>query len=159
MKHPTRHKRGSSRKPSPGIRFRIDFHERCWLGIGKVTLLEAIARTGSLSQAARVIGMSYRRAWLLVDSMNADFDTPVVSATVGGSGGGGAQLTSFGLELIAAYRKLEARLMSLTAQHMSGAAGHVAGRHGRFPAGSSVPRRHLSRSLKKTAPAQRGLRR
>lgn len=148
-------------QPSPGIRFRIDFHDRCWLGIGKITLLEAIARTGSLSQAARVIGMSYRRAWLLIDSMNADFDTPVVSATVGGSGGGGAKLTPFGHELIRAYRKLEARLTSLAAQHMRGAAGHVAGTRGRSSGGGSVPRRHLSKSLKKTAPApaQRRLRR
>ncbi|MGH8200680.1 MAG: winged helix-turn-helix domain-containing protein [Steroidobacteraceae bacterium] len=83
----SRARRSPSRSsPSPGIRFRIDFHDRCSVGIGKITLLEAIARTGSLSQAARVIGMSYRRAWLLIDSMNADFDTPVISATVGGSG-------------------------------------------------------------------------
>ena len=116
-----------ARASSPGIRFRLDFHDRCSVGIGKITLLEAIARTGSLSQAARVIGMSYRRAWLLIDSMNAEFDTPVISATVGGSGGGGAQLTSFGRELIQAYRNLEARIAPLAREHMSGVVMHVVG--------------------------------
>jgi molybdate transport system regulatory protein len=110
---------------SPGIRFRVDFHDRCSVGIGKISLLEAIARTGSLSRAARDLGMSYRRAWLLIDSMNADFDTPVVSATVGGSGGGGAQLTSFGRELIQAYRNLEARIAPLAEEHMSEVVTHV----------------------------------
>src|SRR5215469_12541819 len=92
---------------SPEIRFRVDFYDRCSVGVGKVRLLEAIERSGSLSQAARDIGMSYRRAWLLIDSMNAEFDTPVISATVGGTGGGGAKLTTFGKELVQAYRRLE----------------------------------------------------
>lgn len=147
------------RSPSPGIRFRIDFHDRCSVGIGKITLLEAIARTGSLSQAARDIGMSYRRAWLLIDSMNTDFDTPVISATIGGSGGGGARLTSFGRELVRAYRKLEARLASLTAQHMSAIAGHVARSHGRPSTGGAALRGRLSRPLKPTASGQRDFRR
>ncbi|HUA22697.1 MAG TPA: LysR family transcriptional regulator [Steroidobacteraceae bacterium] len=123
------------RASSPGIRFRLDFHDRCSVGIGKVSLLEAIARTGSLSQAARDIGMSYRRAWLLIDSMHAEFDTPVINATVGGSGGGGAQLSSFGRKLIQAYRNLEARISPLALEHMSEVATHVAGsRRGARPA-------------------------
>lgn len=140
--------RPQSPASSPGIRFRVDFHDRCSVGIGKISLLEGIARTGSLSQAAREIGMSYRRAWLLVDSMKADFDTAVIRATVGGSGGGGAQLTSFGRELIEAYRKLEAGLASLAAEHMRGVATHVASRHDRSPAEGVPPRQRLSRSLK-----------
>jgi molybdate transport system regulatory protein len=116
-----------ARAGCPSIRFRLDFNDQCSVGIGKITLLEAIARTGSLSQAARDIGMSYRRAWLLIDSMNAEFDTPVINATVGGSGGGGAQLTSFGRELIQAYRNLETRIAPLTVEHMSAVAMHVAG--------------------------------
>jgi molybdate transport system regulatory protein len=124
---------------SPRIRFRVDFHDRCSVGIGKITLLEAIAHSGSLSQAARDIGMSYRRAWLLIDSMNSEFDTAVISATVGGSGGGGAQLTSFGRELIQAYRKLEDRVASLTIEHMREVVTHVAG-----PRSRSVRRQKLS---------------
>ena len=124
-----------ARASCPGIRFRLDFHDQCSVGIGKITLLEAIARTGSLSQAARDIGMSYRRAWLLIDSMNAEFDTRVISATVGGSGGGGAQLTSFGRKLIQAYRDLEARIALLAVEHMSEVVTHVAGpRRGARPA-------------------------
>lgn len=110
----------------PSIRFRLDFHDQCSVGIGKISLLEAIARTGSLSQAARAMGMSYRRAWLLIDSMNAEFDTRVISATVGGNGGGGAQLTPFGGELIRAYRNLEARIAPLAVKHMGEVATHVA---------------------------------
>lgn len=132
----------------PGIRFRVDFHDRCSVGIGKINLLEAIARSRSLSQAARAIGMSYRRAWLLIDSLNAQFDTAVTSATVGGSGGGGAQLTPFGRELVEAYRKLEERFASLTAQYMSGAAAHVTGPAPRAASGRGPQRQRLSRPLK-----------
>ena len=141
---------------SPGIRFRVDFREQCSVGIGKISLLEAIARTGSLSQAARAIGMSYRRAWLLVDSMNTDFDTGVINATAGGSGGGGAQLTSFGRELIRAYRELERRLESLTVEHMSGIDAHVAGADRRSPAGGAPLRGRLSRPVKQATPGRRG---
>jgi len=119
--------RTESAGTSPGIRFRVDFRDQCSVGIGKISLLEAIARTGSLSQAARDLGMSYRRAWLLVDSMNTEFDTRVTSAIVGGSGGGGAQLTAFGQELVQAYRRLETRLASLTIEHMSEVVTHVTG--------------------------------
>jgi molybdate transport system regulatory protein len=141
-----------------GIRFRLDFHDQCSVGIGKITLLEAIARTGSLSQAARDIGMSYRRAWLLIDSMNAEFDTPVINATVGGSGGGGTQLTSFGRELVAAYRNLEARIAPLAVEHMSDVVTHVAEQRSGTAAGASQPRGRLSKPLKHTGAPQRGVR-
>lgn len=143
---------------SPGIRFRVDFRDQCSVGIGKITLLEAIARTGSLSQAARDIGMSYRRAWLLIDSMNTDFDTAVTSATAGGSGGGGALLTPFGRELIQAYRELEGRLLSLTVEHMGKIDAHVARPHRRSPAGGAPPRGRLSRPVKPAASGRRGVR-
>ncbi|HVC29723.1 MAG TPA: hypothetical protein VND24_00960 [Steroidobacteraceae bacterium] len=110
-------------------------------------LLEAIERTGSLSRAARGLAMSYRRAWLLVDSMNCEFDTPVVSAAVGGSGGGGATLTPFGKALIAAYRALETRLAPLTADWMGKFAAHAVGRRSAAAALSS--RKTLARSLKR----------
>ncbi len=132
----------------PEIRFRVDFDDRCSVGIGKIRLLEAIERTGSLSQAARGIGMSYRRAWLLIDSMNGEFDTPVISATVGGSGGGGAKLTAFGRELIEAYRNLETRLASLTAEHMGKFAGHATAHRRRTVAGGIASRKSIARSLK-----------
>ncbi|MHB8813518.1 MAG: winged helix-turn-helix domain-containing protein [Steroidobacteraceae bacterium] len=137
---------------APEIRFRVDFDDRCSVGVGKIRLLEAIEHTGSLSQAARDIGMSYRRAWLLIGSMNAEFDTPVISATVGGSGGGGAKLTSFGRELIEAYRKLETRLVLLTANYMGKFAAHAIGRPRRSAAGGIPSRKTIAKSLKRGSP-------
>ncbi len=91
---------------APIIRFRIDFATHSWVGPGKIGLLEAIRDHGSLSQAARSIGMSYRRAWLLVESLNSYFREPVTRATTGGRGGGGATITEFGELLIKRYREL-----------------------------------------------------
>jgi molybdate transport system regulatory protein len=79
------------------------------LGPGKVDLLEAIARKGSISAAAREMDMSYRRAWLLVEAMNQMFARPLVVAAPGGARGGGAQVTEFGLEVAAAYRRIVQR--------------------------------------------------
>jgi molybdate transport system regulatory protein len=147
-----------ARASSPGIRFRLDFHDQCSVGIGKIILLEAIAHTGSLSQAARDIGMSYRRAWLLVDSMNAEFDQPVISATVGGSGGGGARLTPFGRELIQAYRDLEARIAPLAAEHMREVVTHVVALRSGAVSGGPQSRGRLARPLRRARAGKRGVR-
>lgn len=88
---------------------RILFGAACSLGPGKIALLEAISRTGSISGAAREMGMSYRRAWLLVEAMNKGFTQPVVTAATGGKRGGGAVVTDFGLALLERYRKIEAK--------------------------------------------------
>jgi molybdate transport system regulatory protein len=77
------------------------------LGPGKVKILESIRDGGSISQAARGMKMSYRSAWLLVDSMNALFKKPVVDTTLGGRGGGAAKLTDFGADVIQRYRTME----------------------------------------------------
>lgn len=106
-------------KNTPIIRFRIDFGGLASLGRGKVELLEHIANCGSLSQAAREMGMSYRRAWLLMDSMNKSFDEAVSTATAGGHGGGGVVLAQFGLQLIAAYRALEQEITDIAVQRLS----------------------------------------
>jgi molybdate transport system regulatory protein len=93
-----------------GIRLtlRVDFGPARVIGPGKVLLLEAIRDTGSISQAGRSLGMSYRRAWLLVQDMNRWFRDPVVTAQPGGLQGGGAVLTSFGEKLIGRFRFIEA---------------------------------------------------
>jgi molybdate transport system regulatory protein len=78
------------------------------LGPGKADLLDAIAREGSISAAARAMGMSYRRAWLLVDEMNRCFAERVVETAPGGGRTGGARLTDAGRAALAAYRELEA---------------------------------------------------
>lgn len=78
------------------------------IGPGKADLLEAIGRAGSISAAGREMGMSYRRAWMLVDVLNASFAKPLVSTATGGQRGGGAQLTDFGSEVLRRYRAMEA---------------------------------------------------
>ena len=106
-------RRATRRTAGLTLRFRVDFAEQCSVGLGKVELLEQIGRSGSLSQAARDLGMSYRRAWLLLADLNDSFDRPVASLSVGGAGGGGARLTAFGEHLVAAYRRLEAGVQPL----------------------------------------------
>ncbi len=88
---------------------RIDFGAERALGPGKIRLLEAIGKTGSISRAGRALGMSYRRAWLLIDDMNRTFRTAVVATQPGGVKGGGAALTPFGVALIENYRAIEAQ--------------------------------------------------
>ena len=80
------------------------------LGPGKADLLEAIAREGSISAAGRAMGMSYRRAWLLVDTMNRCFRTPLVETHPGGGKNAGTRLTADGVAAISAYRGLSARV-------------------------------------------------
>jgi molybdate transport system regulatory protein len=109
------------------VRFRVDFGKRVSIGVGKVELLEGIARTGSLSRAAREMRMSYRRAWLLLEDLNLSFDQPVAHATVGGRGGGGVVLTAFGARLVAGYRRLESGLQPLAQACMEEVQGHIKG--------------------------------
>lgn len=107
------------------IRYRVDFGESCAIGPGKIALLEAIARSGSLSQAARELGMSYRRAWLLLDSLNSSFRQPVTEMMTGGKGGGGATLTPFGTSVIQAYRAVEAAIAATAERSFRSIAGAV----------------------------------
>lgn len=106
--------------PRLDIRLRIDFGSKASIGPGKVALLEHIDRVGSLSQAARELGLSYRRAWLLLDDLNHSFTRPVALASVGGVGGGGVQLTQFAKELIAAYREVERAALEGTRARFAG---------------------------------------
>jgi molybdate transport system regulatory protein len=92
------------------VSFRVDFSPDCAVGPGKIALLEHIGSTGSLSEAARKLQMSYRRAWLLLEDLNTSFQQPVARMSVGGRGGGGASLTPFGSDLVAAYRALETQI-------------------------------------------------
>jgi len=86
---------------------RLDFGGRPILGGGKVRLMEMIDAKGSISAAGRAMGMSYRRAWLLIEDLNTTFGSPLVTARTGGDAGGGATLTAKGKEIVALYRTLE----------------------------------------------------
>ncbi|WP_019025050.1 MULTISPECIES: winged helix-turn-helix domain-containing protein [unclassified Thioalkalivibrio] len=90
-------------------RLRVLLGEVTAMGPGKAMLLEAIREKGSISAAARSVGMSYRRAWDLVETMNQSFRDPMVETAKGGSGGGGARVTEFGERVLARYREMEAR--------------------------------------------------
>ena len=102
--------------PIPAVRFRVDFGRRGALGPGKIALLEHIGTGGSLSQAARELGMSYRRAWQLLESLNSSFRERVALSAKGGRGGGGAQLTPFGRLLVRVYRDFDAELQRRAAR-------------------------------------------
>lgn len=92
---------------SVAFRLRISKGEDIAVGPGKIDLLEAIASAGSITSAAKQLGMSYRRAWLLVDTMNRCFKAPVVAAEAGGRRGGGTALTPLGAEVVRRYRRIE----------------------------------------------------
>ena len=102
---------------SAGVSVRLRFADDARLGPGKIALLEAVGRSGSIAAAGRDMSMSYRRAWLLIDSLNRMFDEPVVHASPGGANGGGATLSPLGRELVAAYRAMEADTVRAIDRH------------------------------------------
>ncbi len=91
----------------PRLTLRIDFDQGRAIGPGKIKLLELIDSLGSIAAAGRRMGMSYRRAWLLVDSVNRCFKVPVVASQAGGTHGGGATLTDLGHAVVHHYRAVE----------------------------------------------------
>lgn len=110
----------SSLPEHPRIRLRLDFGSKLVLGPGKADLLAGIAELGSISAAGRRMKMSYKRAWSLVEEMNAAFAEPLVSSIRGGSGGGGAMLTPTGQAVLAHFRGLEAMLAEDDRGHIAG---------------------------------------
>lgn len=95
------------RKPELRFRVRITSGAAVAVGPGKIALLEAVARTGSITAAAKALDMSYRRAWLLLDTLNRSLRRPAVASAKGGAHGGGCELTEVGRELVALYRRIE----------------------------------------------------
>lgn len=105
----------------PGITLtlRVDLGAAGAIGPGKIRLLELIGETGSISAAGRAMGMSYRQAWLLIDSLNSAFREPATATLSGGAKGGGAELTSFGKRLIRTYRDIEATASNAVTEELS----------------------------------------
>lgn len=90
------------------LRLQLRTDDGSRIGRGKIRLLEKIDETGSISAAAREIGMNYRRGWELIDQMNRAFGRPVVTGTTGGQGG--AEVTALGRDIVARYRALEQKV-------------------------------------------------
>jgi molybdate transport system regulatory protein len=109
---------GATNLTTARLTVRVDFGGDRAIGPGKIRLLEAIRDAGSITKAGVALGMSYRRAWLLVDDMNNCFREPVVAAQAGGTHGGGAALTPFGARLIDHYRAIEAEAHSANAARL-----------------------------------------
>lgn len=101
------------------LKLRIKLCSFAALGPGKVDLLEAVGRCGSITAAAKDQGMSYRRAWLLLDEMNRALTEPVVEASFGGTKGGGARLTATGLTVIDIYRRVQAKANAAIAEELA----------------------------------------
>lgn len=101
------------------LSIRLDLAPGVRVGPGKVRLLESIAEHGSISAAGRALGISYRRAWLLLDEMNRGCPQPVVEGTPGGRSGGGSSLTPFGTHLVASYRAIEREAAAAAARHLA----------------------------------------
>ncbi|MGJ7529477.1 MULTISPECIES: winged helix-turn-helix domain-containing protein [unclassified Variovorax] len=89
------------------FRLRVYRDDTIAIGPGKIAVLEAVAETGSISAAARLLGMSYRRAWMLIDEMNQSLASPAVNTAAGGSRGGGTALTQVGEDIVKHYRAIE----------------------------------------------------
>jgi molybdate transport system regulatory protein len=101
-----------------GLTLRILAGRAPAMGPGKAELIEHIAASGSISAAARAMGMSYRRAWQLVEALNKDYRERVVTTAAGGARGGGAQVTPFGLRLVAEFRSMEEKASAAIASDL-----------------------------------------
>ena len=108
----------------PGLLLRVLSAKNPAMGPGKARLVTLIAETGSISSAARKMGMSYRRAWQLVEALNKSFSEPVVVTAVGGKRGGGAIVTDFGRRLVDAYHAMEAKASAAIAGDLDAYAGY-----------------------------------
>ncbi|MFA5581696.1 MAG: winged helix-turn-helix domain-containing protein [Paracoccaceae bacterium] len=109
----------SGSKSAPRLRLRILFGADVMMGPGKADLLGHIRATGSISAAGRAMGMSYKRAWMLVEAMNTAFRNPLVESTRGGQKGGGARLTDAGAAVLEHYRRIEARIAEASADDIA----------------------------------------
>jgi molybdate transport system regulatory protein len=111
-----------------GARLRIVLEPDIAIGPGKADILEGIRETGSIAAAGRRLGMSYKRAWYLVETMNRCFKRPLVEAIKGGRTGGGARLTELGQEVLARYRRMETLTAEAIEPEMAALRGSVADR-------------------------------
>jgi molybdate transport system regulatory protein len=108
------------------MKLRIDFDGDRYIGHGRIQLLELIGQHGSIAQAAKAMGMSYKRAWYLMDEFNSMFADPLIERQHGGRGGGAAKLTPFGADLVRQYRYMEAKVLTVFAKPLASIEKHLA---------------------------------
>jgi molybdate transport system regulatory protein len=104
----------SAKKYSVGFRIWINEEHGHFIGLGRVRLLENIRETGSITNAAKAMKMSYRQAWQMVEDMNKRSDKPLVEKILGGKGGGGAVITETGKNAIKLYHRVEEKVSKLS---------------------------------------------
>ena len=121
--------------PVARLRMRVMSGESIAIGPGKIEVLEAIRDTRSITAAAKAMGMSYRRAWMLVDEVNRSLKHPAVASATGGDRGGGSELTEVGELLVRTYRKIESDATVACAKEIAILTGLVesTGRSGAAP--------------------------
>ena len=119
-------KKAPSDRPVARFRLRVTGGETIYVGPGKIALLEAIHETQSITAAAKAMGMSYRRAWILVDELNRSLASVAVASAIGGEHGGGSTLTELGQELVEIYRRIEATATRAAAKDIDRLLGLVA---------------------------------
>jgi molybdate transport system regulatory protein len=116
------------------LTIRVDFGAFGYLGPGKIALMELISKHGSISAAGKEMGMSYRRAWLLVDEINHIFREPLVETQMGGSGGGGARLSKLGRDVVGRYRAIEGAAANASAADLRALKGFLPAKPRPYPA-------------------------
>ena len=114
---------------SAQLRLRFMHDGNIALGPGKISLLEALDKAGSINKAAKEMGMSYKRAWDLVNAMNLHFCEALVITSKGGEHGGGAQLSTLGREVMQAYRAIEQEMLSHQQTQLEALAKFISGKH------------------------------
>ena len=117
-----------AKEVADSIRLRVQIAPNVAFGPGKADLLDGIRDTGSIAAAGRRMHMSYKRAWQLVEELNRLFDVPLVAASKGGSGGGGAQLTPTGEDVLARYRRMHAACCKAIASDVAALVRHRSGK-------------------------------
>lgn len=126
------------------VRFRVDLSPLCSIGPGKIDLLEAIARTGKLTHAARELGMSYAYAWLILNDLNRSLSEPATRATMGGAQRGGVTLTAFGQRIVRSYRSAAQAIESAVKAELDPIAKKALAQ---VPRSHTVGRKRLSRGI------------
>src|SRR5262245_3670101 len=121
------------------------------LGPGKIRLLELIQSHGSISEAGRIMRMSYRQAWLLVDNLNQSFRQPVVSKQTGGRRGGGARLTRWGRRVVEHYRALESAAQRAVTPHLRALESAGTTRRAAVARHVAAPRKRMTRRRRASA--------